>query len=153
MKFNFKMSNKKAVKLNYEGEKAFVLTAQLELYTLVATSALSDQFYEKATDKLVRLRSLVAQNDAGFVARLAIYAREKMYLRSIPLVLAVELAKQKRGDSMVSKLAGRVVQRADEITELLSYYALANERKDIKKLNKLSKQLQKGLANAFNQFD
>jgi 60 kDa SS-A/Ro ribonucleoprotein len=45
------------------------------------------------------------------------------------------------------------VKRADEITELLAYYALANERTDVKKLNKLSKQIQKGLAEKFNQFD
>jgi 60 kDa SS-A/Ro ribonucleoprotein len=150
MKFNFKQIKQK---VNYEAEEAFVLTPQLELYTAVATAALSDQFYEKATDKLVRLRELIAKNDAAFVARLAVYAREQMYLRSIPMVLAVELAKQHSGDTMVSKLTNRIVQRADEIAELLAYYALSNERKNVKQLNKLSKQLQKGLAEAFNKFD
>ncbi|MBS1916679.1 MAG: TROVE domain-containing protein [Bacteroidetes bacterium] len=152
MKFNFKAAKAKET-VNYEKEKAFVLTPQLELYTAVATTGLSDQFYEKAEAKLQRLRELIAKNDAAFVAKLAVYAREKMYLRSVPLVLAVELAKQKTGDSLVSKMVERIVQRADEITELLAYYALANERKDVKKLNKLSKQLQKGLAEAFNKFD
>jgi len=152
MKFNFKMSKAKQT-VNYEGEKAFVLTPQLELYTAVATAGLSDQFYEKAVDKIDRLRKLIAVNDKEFVAKLAVYVREKMYLRSVPLVMTVELAKQASGESIVSKLANRVVQRADEIAELLAYYALANERKDVKKLNKLSKQLQKGLAEAFNKFD
>lgn len=69
------------------------------------------------------------------------------------MVLAVELAKQQSGNEVVGKLTNRVVQRADEITELLAYYAVANERTDVKKLNKLSKQLQKGLAAAFNKFD
>lgn len=153
MKFNLKMGSKAKQTVNHEGEKAFVLTPQLELYTAVATAALSDQFYEKATDKLQRLRMLIAKNDAEFVAKLAVYTREQMYLRSVPLVLTVELAKLASGNSIISKLTNRVVQRADEITELLAYYALANERKDIKKLNKLSKQLQKGLADAFNKFD
>lgn len=152
MKFNLKMGKAKKT-VNYEDALAFVLTPQLELYTAVATAALSDQFYEKATDKLERLRKLIKVNEAEFVAKLAVYAREKMYLRSVPLVLTVELAKQKTGDSIVGKLTNRVVQRADEITELLAYYALANERKSVKKLNKLSKQLQKGLAEAFNKFD
>ena len=153
MMFNL-MSKKKAKQtVNYEGEKAFVLTPQLELYTAVATAALSDQFYEGAADKLVRLRELIAKNDAYFVARLAVYAREHMYLRTIPLVLAVELAKQHSGDAKVGKLINRVVQRADEIAELLAYYALANERKNVKQLNKMSKQVQKGLAAAFNKFD
>ncbi len=153
MMFNLKFKGKVKQTVNYEGEKAFVLTPQLELYTAVATAALSDQFYEKVTDKLVRLRELIAKNDAAFVAKLAIYAREQMYLRTVPLVLAVELAKQHSGDAMVSKLTNRVVQRADEIAELLAYYALANERKNVKQLNKMSKQLQKGLADAFNKFD
>lgn len=153
MMFNLKLKSKAKQTINYEGEKAFVLTPQLELYTAVTTAALSDQFYEKAGDKLARIRELIAKNDAAFVAKLAVYAREQMYLRSIPLVLAVELAKQHSGDAMLSKMTNRVVQRADEIAELLAYYALANERKNVKQLNKLSKQLQKGLAAAFNKFD
>lgn len=153
MRFNFKRKIEAVQPVNYEGEKSFVLTPQLELYSAAATAALSDQFYEKGADKLQRLRELIEKNDPEFVAKLAVYTREKMYLRSIPLVLAVELAKQQSGNSLVSKLVGRVVQRADEITELLAYYALANERKEVKQLNKLSKQLQKGLAEAFNKFD
>ncbi|MFT3937127.1 MAG: TROVE domain-containing protein [Chitinophagaceae bacterium] len=153
MKFNLKIQSKSKETVNYAGEKAFVLTPELELYTAVATAGLSDQFYEKASDKLERIRTLMAKADAEFVAKLAIYVREKMHLRSIPLVMAVELAKQQSGNSIVSKLANRVVQRADEITELLAYYALANDRTSVKKLNKLSKQLQKGLAEAFNKFD
>ena len=46
-----------------------------------------------------------------------------------------------------------MVARADEITELLAYYQMANERFKAKKLNKLSRQIQKGLAMAFNKFD
>lgn len=153
MKFNFAFKSKAKETVNYEGAKAFVLTPQLELYTAVATAGLSDQFYEKQSDKLIRLRELIAKNDPAFVAKLAIYAREQMYLRSIPLVLAVELAKSQSGNAVVGQLTNRVVQRADEITELLAYYAIANERNDVKKLNKLSKQLQKGLAAAFNKFD
>ncbi|MES1218527.1 MAG: TROVE domain-containing protein [Bacteroidota bacterium] len=153
MKFNLKIGSKAKETVNYEGEKAFVLTPQLELYTAVASAGLSDQFYEKASDKLQRLRELIAKNDAAFVAKLAIYVRVKMYLRTVPMVLTVELAKLQTGTGIVSKLTNRVVQRADEITELLAYYALANERTSVKKLNKLSKQLQKGLAEAFNKFD
>ena len=76
-----------------------------------------------------------------------------MYLRSVPLVLAVELAKASSGNSIVSKTVNGIVKRADEITELLAYYQVANSRTGTKKLNKLSKQIQKGLSNAFNRFD
>ena len=151
MKFNLKAITSKV--LNYEGATAYKLTPEMELYTLVAVATLDDQFYEKAEDKLNRLRQLINKNDAGFVARLAVYAREQMHLRSMPLVLAVELSKAHSGDGLVGRLVARVVQRADEITELLAYYQLANRRMEVKKLNKLSKQMQKGLAVAFNKFD
>jgi 60 kDa SS-A/Ro ribonucleoprotein len=153
MRFNFLKNRQQNMLTNYEGVKAFALNPQLELYTAVATAALTDNFYEKADAGLQRMRELMATNDAQFVARLAVYAREQMYLRSVPIVLTVELAKQHSGDGLVSALTARIVQRADEITELLAYYAMANDRKSIKQLNKLSKQLQKGLAEAFNRFD
>ncbi|WP_133272354.1 TROVE domain-containing protein [Hymenobacter radiodurans] len=151
MRFNLTL--RKATTTNHEGAAAFALTPQLELYAAVATAALSDQFYETADTRLLRLRELVARNDPEFVARLAVYAREQLYLRTVPLVLTVELARLHRGDNLVSRLVARVVQRADEITELLAFYAQANERDGVKTLNRLSKQLQKGLALAFNRFD
>ncbi|GAA4383265.1 TROVE domain-containing protein [Hymenobacter koreensis] len=154
MRFNFSFrKNKPAQVVNHEGAPAYQLTPALELYAAVATAALSDQFYEMADTRLKRLRALVAQNDPRFVAQLAVYAREQLYLRSVPLVLAVELAQVHRGDNLVSCLVARVVQRADEITELLAFYAVANQRQGVKTLNRLSKQLQKGLALSFNRFD
>lgn len=152
MRFNFSRGVQNET-LNYEGAKAFTLAPQLELYTAVATASLSDKFYENADAGLNRIKALMEKNDALFTAKLAVYAREQMYLRSVPLVLAVELAKQHNGDGLVADLTKRIVQRADEITELLSYYVLSNQRTDAKQLNKLSKQLQKGLAAAFNRFD
>lgn len=154
MKFNYILKGKNtAAVTNYEGATAYALTPELELYAAAATAALSDQFYEKSGEKLERIRTLMTRVNPEFTARLAVYAREKMYLRSIPLVLAVELAAGQSGNALVQKLVRRVVQRADEITELLAYYALANGRTELKQLNKLSKQVQKGLAHAFNRFD
>jgi len=138
---------------NHENALAFALTPARELYAAVATAALSDQFYESADTRLVRLRALVARSDPQFVARLAVYTREQLYLRSVPLVLAVELARIHRGDNLVSRLVARVVRRADEIPELPAFYAQANGRTGAKFLGRLSKQMQHGLALAFNKFD
>lgn len=152
MKFNI-LNRKANVVTNYEGAKAFALTPETELYAAVATAGLSDRFYEKADEHLERIRVLIAKNDPLFVAKLAVYARSEMYLRSVPLVLAVELAKITSGTDITRKAVNGVVQRADEITELLACYQALNGRGETKKLNKLSKQLQKGLADAFNRFD
>ncbi|MCU0437376.1 MAG: TROVE domain-containing protein [Raineya sp.] len=152
MKFNQK-STETNITTNYMGGKAYTLTPAMELYTAVVATMLDNSYYEKANNRLERIQKLIAQNDPTFVAKLAVYTREKMYLRSAPVVLAVELAKHHKGDDLVSKLVTRVVQRADEITEILSYYAIANNRQGVKKLGKLSKQIQKGLAMAFQKFD
>src|SRR5579863_949737 len=128
MKFNI-LSRSRNVVTNYESGKAYSLTPELELYSTVVTTGLADKFYEKADARLARIRELIAKNDPEFVAKLAVYTRTAMYLRSVPLVLAVELLKQTKGNSLVSKTVERVIQRADEITELLAYYQAANERK------------------------
>lgn len=141
---------------NFEGADAYSLSFKEELYAAVAATALSDTFYESADSRLTRIQELirvVAARDAHFVAKLAVYARQEMHLRSVPLVLLVELAKVHAGDDLVRRATRQVVQRADEITELLAYYQQANGRTGTKRLHRLSKQLQRGLADAFNRFD
>lgn len=138
---------------NFEGAPAYTLSRELDLYSAVVTSTLSKTFYESEDGRVARIRDLVSKCNPEFVAKLAVYTREQMYLRTIPLILLVELARKHSGTSLVSKATARVVKRTDEITELLSYYALANERQGQKKLNRLSKQIVKGLEVAFNSFD
>ena len=152
-KFN-KKSAGSSVTVNHEGAKAYKLSDEMELYSAVVTASLDNKFYESNDHRVERVQNLIAKCNPEFVAKLAVYAREKMYLRTMPLVLAVELAKIHSGDNLVSKMTNRIVQRADELTEILAYYQKANPRKDkTKKLNKLSKQIQKGLALAFNKFN
>jgi len=152
MKFNL-LSKFKTTTVNHEGAKAFVLSPEMELYTAVVTWSLNDSFYEKNEARLARLQVLIAAGNPVFVGKLAVYARTKMYMRSVPLVLVTELAKLHSGDDLVARVTEGVVNRADEITEILACYELLNQRTGTKKLNRLSKQLQKGLQAAFNRFD
>ena len=152
MRFNEKTDGVNKT-VNHEGEEAYKLTPQMELYSTVCTASLQNKFYEDKDKTVERIRELVKKNKPEFVAKLAIYTREQMYLRSVPLLLAVELAKIHKGDNTVSKLVSRIIQRPDEITEILAYYQLANKRTDTKKLGKLSKQIMKGVAYSFNKFD
>lgn len=152
MKFNFSIKKSHTV-TNYMGAAAYRLSAEMELYTAVAACMVDDSYYEKKQDRLDRIRELIAACNPGFVARLAIYARTEMNLRSIPVVMAVELARIHTGNTLVSRMIDRIILRADEIKELLAYYQVANQRTGTKKLNRLSKQVQKGLAASFNKFD
>lgn len=135
---------------NLAGGQSYSLSPELDLYSRVCTMGLADKFYKSEDDQMQELIHLIKRNTPSFVAKLAIYAREKMYLRSIPMVLAVELAKIHRGDQLVSRTVSRVIKRADEITEILAYYQKANGRDgQTKKLNKLSNQIKKGVREAF----
>ena len=140
--------------VNHEGEVAYTVSPELELYMLACTSIFKDKFYTKAESEFKRIQDLVPKCRPEFVAKLAVYVREKMYLRSMPIVLTNHLANKHNGDKLVSKTINRVVKRADEITEMLAYYQVINAKKDaVKKLAPLSKQVQKGLAYVFNKFD
>ncbi len=152
MKFNYFKKEKNEV-INYEGAKAYSMTPEMELYSAVVTSGLNDVTYEKENDRLKRIQNLIQKCNPEFTAKLAVYVRKEMYMRSVPMVLTVELAKINSGNNLVNKTVQKVIQRADEITELLAYYQMANNRTETKKLNRLSKQIQKGLSESFNQFD
>lgn len=153
MNFNSMLKGKKDKK-NYEGAKAYAMTPELELYSAVVTASLSDSFYEKQDERVNRIARLVGKVSPEFVARLAVYTRTEMHLRSIPLLLLVELAKIHNGDDLVARTVEKTVLRADEIMELLMCYQWRNPSKDKrKKLAKLSRQIQNGLQRAFNRFD
>lgn len=153
MNYNSMLKDKKS-ELNYEGAKAYAMAPELELYSAVVTASLSDSFYEKQDERVDRIAKLIGKVSPEFVARLTVYTRTEMHLRSIPLLLLVELAKIHNGDDLVARAVEKTVLRADEIMELLMCYQWRNPSNDErKKLAKLSRQLQNGLQRAFNRFD
>ena len=136
---------------NHEGAPAWRMTPEWELYTTVVTTmGVEDKFYESGEERVRRIADLVRKVEPEFVTQLAVYTREEMHLRSVPLLLLVELDCCHQGDTLVSKAVGRTIQRADEITELLMCYLWRTGKPD---LSGLSNQLRKGLAEAFNKFD
>lgn len=148
MKFNFLRKENRVV-TNYEGAKAYTMTPAEELYSAVVTTGLSNTTYEEGNDRLARIQSLIQKNDPEFVAKLAVYARKDMYLRSIPLVLTTELAKQTSGTDLVSRTVDGVIQRADEITELLAYYLIGKRKNRNKKVEQTFKANSKRFGNIF----
>jgi hypothetical protein len=146
-----RFSTKQDEHVNYEDEQAYKLDNNLALYSFVCNSVLQPQFYRPDTEnQLNELRNLIRNCNLVFVAKLAVYAREKMFLRTIPLVLLVELARLYSHGQTLKKAVARTVSRPDEMAELLGYYAKANNRNNLKGL---SKQLVKGLKVAANKFD
>ena len=102
MNYNSMLKETKNI-LNHEGAKAYAMTPELELYTAVVTASLTDKFYERSDERVARIVQLIRRVSPEFVARLAVYARTQMYLRSIPLFLLVELVKVHNGDDLVAR--------------------------------------------------
>lgn len=152
MIYNQILNDQKKV-LNHEGAESHRIPPEMELYTLACSMAMSPKFYEMPQAQIDRLVLLMRNVDAEYVARLAIYVRTHMGLRSVPLLMAVELARLHSGDNLVSRIIKQVVIRADEITELLMCYQWRNPSLGIKKLGRLSNQIRLGLQHAFNRFD
>lgn len=150
MSYNAQLRSNNEIR-NHEGAKAWMQTPEFELYsTVVCTMSIDDKFYESASDRVNRIASLVRMVPAKFVAQLAVYARTEMHLRSVPMLLLVELSQCHSGDSLVSLATAKTIQRVDDITELLACYQWRHRSKDLKRL---SNQLRKGIADAFNKFD
>ena len=119
--------------------------------SIMACLLWEDNFYESGEAVVDRICGLIPNVRAEAVAAMAVEAREKMKLRHVPLLLCREMAKHKTHSPFVAKTLARVVQRADELCECLSLYSQGRE--GVKKLNKLSNQIRKGLALAFGKFD
>jgi hypothetical protein len=140
-------------KLTFEGATAYQhATPEQELRRSVMSCLLwESEFYESGVSIAARICELVPKVPAETVAQIAIEARERMHLRHVPLLLAVECAKHKTHRHVVADLVACIIQRADELAEILSIYS--RERTGTKKLNRLSHQLQKGLQRAFQKFN
>lgn len=108
-------------------------------------------FYEDGTSIAERIAALVAAVSPEEASQVAIEARRNMNLRHVPLWIAKSMTALPKHRAHVANVLASVIQRPDEITEFLAMYQMG--RTDRKKLNKLARQVQNGLKNAFTKFD
>jgi hypothetical protein len=121
-----------------------------------------DQYYESGKDIGDRIAELVPKVDPQDVFDLAVEAKDMMKLRHVPLLLATEMTKHPEHKKLVRKLCYKVIQRADELAEILAIY-WRNElditrSSDGKYMSqragrKIPMQLKRGIQDAFTKFD
>jgi hypothetical protein len=148
MRLNILKRKKKGAK-THEGAEAFEpLTDEQRLRRSVLSCMLwEDEFYEDGETISARIGDVAARVDPETVAALAIEARSKMNLRHAPLLLLTVLARTgAKREKLVANTVAEVIQRADELSELVAIYWRNGKRP-------LSAQLKKGLARAFEKFD
>jgi len=142
--------------VSHNGNPQKLKGSEQALFEIVVSSIYGgDSFYEKAGDRLDRLKAaisnVVASGNLDFIANTAIYARTVFNMRTMPVVLTVLFAEalraQKKEYANLRKLVGDVIQRADEITDLTAF---ALNTFGSKKALPIA--LKRGIADAFNKF-
>ena len=93
---------------NEEGAVAYQLPVKHALAQLAATGCFNGAFYAQADDQLATLLNLVNQvDDNVFLAKLAVYSRERAFMKDMPAALLLVLSKRDR--DLFRKVFGRVV--------------------------------------------
>jgi 60 kDa SS-A/Ro ribonucleoprotein len=77
--------------LNLEGCLAYEFTPKHKLAQYAATGCLSNTYYANAETQLDTILALCAEVDPQFIAKTAIYCRERGYMKDTPALLAVVL--------------------------------------------------------------
>lgn len=146
MRTNVRATEKK---FTHEGGKAANISALNELKRTLLTCILwEDGFYEDGVSVANRIKDLAKQVKYEEAADLAVKARSEMNLRHAPLWAVVSLLEEKKNRAAVKDLIPMVVQRPDEIGELISMYW-----KNAGSKVPLAASLKKGLAECFHKFN
>lgn len=144
---------------NYEGALAFKLDPLTELYIRAASTLVGEPKYYTSTKEsdrdLLKLVEKVATIDPEFILQLAVYCREQLNLRSVPMMLIAEFANNPNCVGKVKgarKYVARCIKRADELTELVAYQLARN--KIIPRIKtKLPMLIRHGIKIEFPEFD
>lgn len=93
--------------VNAAGGAAYKMSDKHALAQLAATGCFGSTFYIDEATQLDTVKKLVANVDPEFIAKVAIYAREKGYMKDMPAFLAATLAK--RDVNLLKKVFTRVI--------------------------------------------
>jgi 60 kDa SS-A/Ro ribonucleoprotein len=94
--------------VNEAGGRAYKFTPKHALAQMAATGCFNGVYYASAESQLDEMRKLIEQvDDDVFLAKLAVYARERAYMKDMPAALLVALSK--RDTELLHRVFDRVV--------------------------------------------
>ena len=133
--------------VNNEGSIAYSISDKEKLVTQVLTSFFNEnKFYGDNSQDILNTAKNVIKTEPSFVANLCIFARKEMHLRTISHVLVSELAKSTEGKEYVRRTLNKIIERPDDMTEVLAYYINTYGKP-------IPNSIKKGLADSFGKFD
>ncbi len=93
---------------NEAGGRAYEFTPKHALAQMAATGCFNGVYYASAQNQLDEMRTLIDQvDDNAYLAKLAVYARERAYMKDMPAALLVILSK--RDTELTHRVFDRVV--------------------------------------------
>lgn len=98
----------KADTINEAGGRAYKLSPKHALAQYAATGCFSNTFYSDAGEQLDKVLELTRELDAEFVAKIAIYSREKGYMKDMPALLVAVLSTKDK--ALFEKVFPRVIE-------------------------------------------
>lgn len=108
---------------NKSGHVAYSMQDKERLVTQVLTTFFNEEkFYGDNSNEIVETAERVAKANPSFIANLAMYARKEFHLRSIAHVLTCIVAHTVESKPFIRKVVDNVVERADDLTEILACY-------------------------------
>lgn len=133
--------------VNHEGGEAFKLKDEETLLNRVSCCLMNEpKFYEEKGKAESDIFKLAMKVEPEFILKLALYTRSELHLRSVSIYLLAIAAYRNDSKPFVAQYASRIIQRADEINEVLSAY-----------INLFGKPipncLKKGVAKSFETFN
>jgi 60 kDa SS-A/Ro ribonucleoprotein len=93
--------------VNAEGGVAYALSPRQALAQLSATGCFNQTFYATAMEQLGELAALSAQVEPEFLARAAVYARQRGAMKDMPAVLCAHLSV--RSPQLLARVFNRVI--------------------------------------------
>src|SRR6185436_7929569 len=82
--------------LNEERAPAYKLSPKHQLAQYAATGCLNTTFYASADEQLVKVLELCAEIDAEFLAKTAVFCRERGFMKDMPALLCAVLSMKDR---------------------------------------------------------
>lgn len=126
-------------------------STSLEIASMAFASLVEDTFYEAWDTRFERLNKIIHHTPPEFIAKLAVFSRKEMKLRTFPLYLLVTAIKNglhKKNHKIFKRAITSTIDRADEISEILAIYQRVNGR-----IRPLANILKSGIGEAFNKFN
>ena len=105
---------------NEAGGRAYTLAPKHALAQLAATGCFNGTYYAQADEQLATLKTLVDQvADNAFLAKLAVYSRQRAMMKDMPVALLLALSK--RDPALFRKVFDRVVDNGRTLRTLVQF--------------------------------